>query len=109
VLINSGSTHSFLDEETSFFQCEMQETTLLSVMIANESRMVSHYKCKEFRWMMGGHEFAVDLRILKLGGCHIILGVDWMRTVSPSCLTSIPWRSPLIKAAEKLLCKGARK
>jgi len=50
----------------------------LSVMIANESRMVSHYKCKEFRWMMGGYEFSVDLRILGLGGCHIVLGVDWM-------------------------------
>ena len=25
----------------------------------------------------------VDLRILKLGGCDIILGEDWMRIVSP--------------------------
>ena len=32
---------------------------------------------------MGGHAFVVDLRILRLGGCHIVLGVDWMRTVSP--------------------------
>ena len=25
----------------------------------------------------------MDLRVLKLGGCDIVLGVDWMRTVSP--------------------------
>ena len=24
-----------------------------------------------------------DLRVLELGGCDIVLGVDWMRTVSP--------------------------
>jgi len=32
---------------------------------------------------MQGKEFKADLRILKLGGCDIVLGVDWMRTVSP--------------------------
>jgi len=84
VLINSGNTNSFLGEETtSALQCEMLETTLLLIMIANGCRMVSYYKCKEFRWMMEGYEFAMDLRILKLGGCHIVLGVDWIRTVSP--------------------------
>lgn len=30
-----------------------------------------------------GHEFTIDLRILHLGGCQIVLGVNWMRTVSP--------------------------
>jgi len=32
---------------------------------------------------MQGHEFTIDLRILRLGGSHIVLGVDWMKTVSP--------------------------
>lgn len=32
---------------------------------------------------MQGQEFQVDLRILELGGCDIVLGVDWMTTVSP--------------------------
>ena len=45
--------------------------------------MVSQYKCKGFKWMMSGQEFPTDLRILKLGGCHIVLGVDWLRMVRP--------------------------
>jgi len=45
-------------------------------MIANGSKMVSHYKCREFKWNMGGYEFAVALRILRLGGCHIVFDVD---------------------------------
>ena len=28
-------------------------------------------------------EFRANMRILKLGGYNIILGVDWMSTVSP--------------------------
>ena len=31
---------------------------------------------------MQGHDFTIDLRILKLGDCYIVLGVDWMKTVS---------------------------
>lgn len=84
VFIDSGSTHSFLNEETTTaLQCPLQETTPLSVLIANGSRMVSQSKCVGFRWMMNGHEFSADLRILRLGGCHVVLGVDWMRTISP--------------------------
>ena len=25
----------------------------------------------------------LDLRLLKLGGCDVVLGVDWMKQVSP--------------------------
>ena len=32
---------------------------------------------------MQGQEFTMDLRVLELGGCNIILGVDWMGIVSP--------------------------
>lgn len=32
---------------------------------------------------MSVREFSADLRILKLGGCHVILGVDWMKKIGP--------------------------
>ena len=35
-----------------------------------------------FCWEMQGEEFQANLRLLRLGGCHIVLGVDWMRKVS---------------------------
>ena len=55
----------------------------LSVIVANGHRMINKYRCQGFTWRMQGYEFSTDLRILQLGGCHIVLGVDWMRTVSP--------------------------
>ena len=84
ILINSGSAHSFLDEDTALkLQCPMQATLPLAVIVANGSKMVSRFKCPNFKWMMQGHELSMDLRILKLGGCHIVLGVGWMKMVSP--------------------------
>ena len=84
VLIDSGSTHNFLNEATIMeLRCRMTATTPLSVTVANGSKMYSHNQCKGFRWLMQGQEFQVDLRVLELGGCDIVLGVDWMRTVSP--------------------------
>jgi hypothetical protein len=32
---------------------------------------------------MQNYEFVADLRILKLGRCDIVLGVDWLRKFSP--------------------------
>jgi len=31
---------------------------------------------------MHGEAFEANLRLLKLGGCDIVLGVDWMKGVS---------------------------
>ena len=76
VLIDSGNTHSFLDKTTAHsLQCNLQETPLLSMLIANGTKMVSQLKCREFKWLMSGCKFSADLRILKLGGCHVVLGV----------------------------------
>lgn len=55
----------------------------MATTIANGNKMVSRFKCPDFRWVMQGHEFNTDLQILKLGDCHVVLGVDWMKMVSP--------------------------
>ena len=84
ILIDSGSSHSFLDESTTKeLLCILQPTIPLYVMVANGHKMISRYKCQGFTWRMQGHEFSVELRILQLGGCEVVLGVDWMKTVNP--------------------------
>lgn len=47
VMIDSGSTHSFLDETTANnLQCDLQETPF-SVLIANGTKMVSQLRCMD--------------------------------------------------------------
>ena len=61
----------------------LASTQPLFVTVANGSKVLSKFACLGFCWEMQGEDYQADLRLLKLGGCHIILGVDWMREGSP--------------------------
>ena len=78
MLIDSGSTHNFLNKATATeLGCTLMDTAPLSVTIANGNKMYNNYKSVGFKWLMQGEEFSTDLRILELGGCDIVLG--WTR------------------------------
>ncbi|CAK7322801.1 unnamed protein product [Dovyalis caffra] len=40
------------------------------------ARMISECTCKDFQWVIQGRCYVVDLRILELGGCDVVLGLD---------------------------------
>ncbi|XP_026447251.1 uncharacterized protein LOC113347788 [Papaver somniferum] len=85
ILIDSGSTHSFLDPAAAA-RCggNLVPTASLLVAVANGNKMVSDAKCPSFHWLMQGHQFQFDVRLLTLGGCDMVLGVDWMKGMSPT-------------------------
>ena len=86
MLIESGSTHSFLDEGTAKrLKCPLIQTQPLLVTVANGSKVISKLACVGFFWEMQGERFEANLRLLKLGGFDVVLGVDWMKQVSPIC------------------------
>lgn len=65
ILIDSGSTHSFLDESTTErLKCQLTGTPPLSVTVANGSRVMSNSACNGFGWEMQGERFEADLRLL---------------------------------------------
>ena len=81
ILIDSGSTHSFLNEKTTKdLGCDLQKTFPLSVTVANGNKVYSKSKCADFSWEMQGEEYITELWLLKLDGCNIVLGVDWMQS-----------------------------
>ena len=45
--------------------------------------MLSSSACLGFVWEMQEEKFEIDLRLLQLGACDVVLGVDWMKGVSP--------------------------
>ncbi|KAL0324845.1 UNVERIFIED_CONTAM: putative mitochondrial protein [Sesamum radiatum] len=46
--------------------------------VANVNKMYSSFACKNFGWKMQGVPFTVDMMILPLGGCDVVLGVQWL-------------------------------
>lgn len=76
--------HSFLDERTTKkLGCHLTSTQPLSVAVANGEKVISKFAFVNFHWDMQKEQFVTDLRLLKLRGCDVVLGVDWMKTISP--------------------------
>jgi hypothetical protein len=84
ILVDSGSTHNFIHrhiaQET---HCYIHDVNNFQIMIPNGGSMKCGGRCENVRLQIGdyhlkSHKFAIDM-----GGCDIVLGVDWLRTLGP--------------------------
>ncbi|XP_071928143.1 uncharacterized protein [Coffea arabica] len=82
-LVDSGSTHCFIDEQTARDLKLGTKGEALSVRVANGERLQSKTITKPVAWRMQGYEFQHHFNTLRLGGCDMILGVDWLARYSP--------------------------
>ena len=79
ILIDGGSTHSFLYEHTATkLRCELVQTRPMKVQVANGNHLVSQYECRDFSWKIDDKEFKTAVRTLPMGGYDLVLGVDWI-------------------------------
>ena len=58
---------------------------------------------------MQGEEFEVDLKLFKLGGCDVVLGVDWMKHVSPICFDFNKMEVIFKEKDKKITLTGSKK
>ena len=69
ILIDTGSTHNFLNQEVvRRTGVETIETNPLTVFVADGTKLVSTATCKGFKWEMQGVIFQTDIRVLPLKG-----------------------------------------
>ncbi|CAL1413314.1 unnamed protein product [Linum trigynum] len=84
ILVDTGSTHTFLNQaKVAELQCLVEAAPPLRVKLADGTVLMSHSVCKGFQWEMQGHKFSFDARVLNLGTHDMVLGLDWLRTISP--------------------------
>jgi Retroviral aspartyl protease len=73
-LIDSGSTHGFVDPVVlQGIEHQIEETHPLIVMVANEARMVTDSKCTSLQFHLQGHEFQGNFRLLQIKSYDMIL------------------------------------
>jgi hypothetical protein len=84
VLFDSGSTHNFLDPTIlpKLF-LPIDTAVQLQVRVANGARVTSAGRCYSVSLKIQGHLFTADFYVLPLGGCDVVLGVKWLRTLGP--------------------------
>nr|GFA96504.1 hypothetical protein [Tanacetum cinerariifolium] len=79
ILVDCGSTHNFLDLlAAKRMGCNLSKMCPLQVSVANGQVMSSVFQCKNFKWTIHGQVFETDVMILRLGGCEMVLGIQWM-------------------------------
>lgn len=92
ILVDSGSSHSFLNSETAKkLTGTVPLVHLVSVKIA-DGGMISLSCVSELpvaEWSVQGHVFNSTLKILPLGTFDVIIGMDWSEAFSPM---KVHWR-----------------
>jgi len=84
ILIDSGSSHNFLDASiSSKLALEIQQISNIAVKVANGQIIHTKGVCEGLNVHMQGNSFVTDFYILPLGGCDMVLGIQWLQTLGP--------------------------
>ncbi|CAL9221332.1 unnamed protein product [Arabidopsis halleri] len=86
-LLDSGSTHNFLDPKAATrLNLQLQHSGLTRVKVADGRQLGVSGKAKNFQWKLQETTFEGDVMVIPLAGCDMVLGVQWLAT-----LGSINW------------------
>ena len=99
VLIDTGSTHSFIDIKVAKKEKLTVESSRMSVQVANGETLPCLGHCKAVKLTLQACNITTKLFLLTLGGCDVVLGVDWLRS-----LGTIQWN--FIELFMKFTMKG---
>jgi hypothetical protein len=84
ILVDSGSTHNFIHrriaQETHFY---IHVVNNFQIMIANGGSMKHGGRCENVRLQIGDYHLKYPMFSIDMGGCDIVLGADWLRTLGP--------------------------
>jgi hypothetical protein len=85
ILVDSGSSHCFISEKVA---ARLKTTPQhihpeAKVRIANGGILTCDQQLSACTWWSQGHSFTTDLRILALGCYDMVVGMDWLESVSP--------------------------
>jgi hypothetical protein len=84
ILVDSGSTHNFIHcciaQET---HCYIHAINNFQIMIANGGSMKCGGHCENVHLQIGDYHLKSHMFAIDMGGCDIVLGADWLRTLGP--------------------------
>eukprot|EP00253_Pinus_taeda_P029026 PITA_29026 len=84
VLIDSGSTHNFIHQKVvEAVHCFVRENSNFQVQIADGGTMKCEGCCENVKLQMGDYQLKPHMFAIHMGGCDIVLGAEWLRTLGP--------------------------
>ena len=84
LLVDSGSSHSFLNQElVQKWQLQTQPTPVLQVKAANGDLLSCSAEITDFSWHIQEVSFSQKMKVVDLGGYDAVLGMDWLSKFRP--------------------------
>ncbi|XP_071700601.1 uncharacterized protein [Rutidosis leptorrhynchoides] len=81
ILIDSGSTHNFLDiEMAKRLGCQLKDIAPVQVMVPGGHKITTTKFCN-FEWRLSDAVFNSSMVVIPLGGCDMVLGIQWLSTL----------------------------
>lgn len=83
-LVNSGSTHNFMAEETTrHLDLTPASDQPINVAVVNGNKVTSMGLFWGIHVQISNEDFFLDCYVIPLAGFDIVLGVQWLRTLGP--------------------------
>lgn len=80
MLIDSGSTHNFINSDLAQkLGLPIDHTQVFEVYIASGEKLQGQGTCSAVTLSCQGTKIVVDFLLLPMGGCQVVLGVQWLR------------------------------
>jgi hypothetical protein len=84
ILVDSGRTHNFIHRYIAQeIHCYIHAVNNFQIMIANGGSMKCGGNCKNVCLHIGDYHLKSHMFAINMGGCDIVLGADWLRTLGP--------------------------
>jgi hypothetical protein len=83
-LLDSGSTHNFVDSAAAVHTgIQLTAQHGLHVAVANSDQVHSLSCCKGLQMVISGKPFSIDCYSLDLRSYDMVLGVQWLKSLGP--------------------------
>ncbi|GJU56063.1 reverse transcriptase [Tanacetum coccineum] len=89
--------------------CHIRDTCPLAVTGAYGNKMVTTSECKQFQWQFGSTMFSLDVMLLPLGGCDMVLGIQWLATLGDIRFNFHDLRMDFKYNGRRILLRGTHK
>lgn len=82
VLNDSGSTHNFIHMRIAREgNCFVRPVNNFQILIANGRMTKCRGRCENAKLQMGDYHLKVHMFAIDMGGCDIVFGAKWLRTL----------------------------
>lgn len=83
-MINLGSSHNFIDVGLVRRLKGLLDTKhVFNMTIADGGKIATQGTLSQVPITIQGFKCVLDLYVIALGGCDVVLGVQWLRTLGP--------------------------